>query len=228
MLAKTRRKLNMAARVLQFSEDHPSQSPGFVAAVTRLKECVARANQLARQQVGGRNEVRVATARKAELRRQIRRTYLDHILTVAESASVEEPELAQRFTYPQDATTYQAFFTAATSILAEAESRKDLLMKHGLAEEVLSGFRVALDQFQTVVEQGDAGRLAHVGASADLRTVSEQGAQVVKVMNGLVRILYANQSEPLAKWESASNVIGPPHPQDDGATTPEGEVRPAA
>jgi uncharacterized protein (UPF0210 family) len=227
MLAKTRRKLNMAARVLQFSEEHPSQSPGFVAAVTRLQESVARAEQLARQQLAGQNEVRVATARKAELRRQIRSTYLDHILTVAQSASVEERELAQRFTYPHDATTYQAFFTAATSILAEAESRKDLLMKHGLAEEVLSGFRVALDQFQTVVEQGDAGRLAHVGASADLRTVSEQAAQVVKVMNGLVRILYANQSEPLAKWESASNVIGPPHPQDDDPTAP-GELKPAA
>jgi uncharacterized protein (UPF0210 family) len=226
MLAKTRRKLNMAARVLQFSEDHPSQSPGFIAAVTRLKECVTRSDQLARQQVTGRNEVHVATARKAELRRQIRRTYLDHILTVAESASVEEPELAQRFTYPQDATTYQAFVTVATSILAEAESRKELLMKHGLAEEVLVGFRVALDQFQTAVEQGDAGRLAHVGASADLVTVSEQSVQVVKVMNGLVRILYANQSEPLAKWESASNVIGPPHPADD--TPPDGEEKQAA
>jgi hypothetical protein len=227
MLAKTRRKLNMAGRVLKFSEEHSSQSAGFVAAVTRLKECVARADQLARQQVTGQKEVHVATARKAELRRQIRRTYLDHILTVAESASAKEQGLAQHFTYPPDATTYQAFFTVATSILAEAESRKELLVKHGLAEEVLSGFQVALDQFQTAVEQGDAGRLTHVGASADLLTVSEQGVQVVKVMNGLVRVLYANQSEPLAKWESASNVIGPPHPQE-GDPAASGEVTPAA
>jgi hypothetical protein len=120
------------------------------------------------------------------------RRHLDHTI------SAEEPELVGHFIYPPDATTYQAFLTAATSILAEAESRKDLLVKHGLAEEMLSGLRLALEQFQTAVDQRDAGRLAHVGASADLVAVSEQAVQVVKVMNGLVRVRVANQPDRLA------------------------------
>jgi hypothetical protein len=230
MLAKHRRKLNMAMRVLEFSRQHPDTSPGYVTAVARLEERLARAEQLARQHVAGLSEVHVATARKSDLRRTIKRTHLGHLLSVAELASAEEPELLRKFQYPRDATTYQAFQTAANSIAAEAEARKELLMKHGLAEEVLSGLRVALDQFQTAVEQGNAGRLAHVGATAELGAVAEEAAQVVKVTNGLVRIRFANQPEILAAWDSASNVVGPfkPSNPDELAEPTDGQVKPAA
>jgi hypothetical protein len=223
----------MGKRVMEFSRKYPDTSPGFVAAAARLQERLDRAEQLARQQNDGRSEVRVATARKRELRRLILRAHIDHLANVAEIASTEEPEILRKFAFPSDATTYQAFQTAATGIAAEAESRKDFLLKHGLSEEVLNALKVALDQFQTAVEQGDAGRLAHVGATAELAVVSEQVVQVVKVMNGLIRIRFGNQPEILAAWESASNVVTLSRSPD--ATTPPsptppagGEIRPAA
>jgi hypothetical protein len=228
VLSKTRRKLNMGARVLEFSRLHPDTSPGYVAAVARLQDRLARASQLAGQQMDGQSEVHAATARKVELRRIIRRTHLDHLINVARAAAAEEPVLIQKFLYPTDATTYQAFQTAANSLIAEAEGRKDLLIKHGLAEEVLSDLRVVLDQFQTLVEQGNAGRLSHVGASAELVVIAEEVVQVVKVMNGLVRVRFATQPELLGAWESASNIIGPPRQQDDDPTLPDGEIKPAA
>src|SRR5215218_1415771 len=210
VLAKTRRKLNMGTRVMEFSRKYPDPSPGYIAAVARLQDRLARAEQLARQQNDGRSEVRVATGRKRELRRLMLQAHLDHLANVAEIASVEEPELLQKFVFPSDATTYQAFQTAASGIAAEAESRKDLLVKHGLSEDVLTGLKTSLDQFETAVEQGVAGRLAHVGASAELVVVSEQVVQVVKVMNGLIRLRFGNQPEILAAWESASNVLATP------------------
>jgi uncharacterized protein (UPF0210 family) len=223
----------MGYRVLEFSRHYPEASPGFVAAAARLQERLNRAEQLARQQNDGRSEVRVATARKRELRRLIRQAHLDHLANVAEIASAEEPEILRKFVFPPDATTYQAFQTAAAGIAAEAESRKELLMKHGLSEEVLNGLKVALEQFQAAVEQGEAGRLAHVGASAELVVVSEQVVQIVKVMNGLVRILFGNQRDTMAAWESASNVVAPTRtPEPTLPTTPQapaaGDVRPAA
>ena len=233
MEAKTRRKLNMGTRVLEFSRQYPDSSPGYVAAAARLQERLDRADELARQQNDGRSEVRVATGRKRELRRLMKQTHLHHLANVARMASVEEPEILQKFVFPADATTYQAFQTAAVGIAAEAESRKDLLMKHGLSEEVLNDFKVVLDQFETVVEQGAAGRLAQVGATAELAVVSEQVVQIVKVMRGLIRIRFANQPEILAAWDSASNIVGPPRSTD--ANTPPsptppagGEIRPAA
>jgi hypothetical protein len=238
MRALSRRQLEMGQRVLEFSRQHADPSPGYVTAAARLQERLERAQQLARQQVDGRSQVRAATLRKAELRRLMLSAHLNHLANVAQFAAVEDPEVAQKFDFPSDATTYLAFRTVAAGMVAEAESRKDFLMKHGLSEEVFSDLKVVLEQFETAVEQGAAGRLAHVGATAELVTVAEEVVQMVKVMNALVRIRFANQSELLAAWESASNVVATPRPENTpvpGGTTPTtgtppsgGDVRPAA
>jgi hypothetical protein len=226
----------MGQRVLEFSRQHPDPSPGYVAATTRLQQRLARADQLARQQLDGRSEVHAATARKAELRRMMIRAHLDHLASVAQVAAVEDPDVVQKLNFPADATTYLAFRAAASGMAAEAESRKEVLLKHGLSEDVLSGLKTSLDQFETAVEQGAAGRLARVGATAELVTVAEEVVQVVRVMNGLVRLKFTNQTEVLAAWESASNAVASPKPEDkpetgptppSGGTSP-GEVRPAA
>jgi hypothetical protein len=203
----------------------------LVAAVARLQDRLARAEELDRQFMDGRSATRVATARKAELRRRIRRTHLRHVSSVAEIASVEEPELARKFVFPRDATTHRAFQTAASGLVAEAENRKELLLKHGLAEEVLSGLRVALDQFETAVEQGAAGRLTHIGARSQLDGLGQEVVQIVKVMTGLIHVRFGGQPDILVEWESASSVVAAPRPEekpDTGGTQPPGDVRPAA
>jgi hypothetical protein len=223
MRALSRRQLEMGQRVLEFSRQHPDPSPGYVAAAARLQERLERAQQLARQQVDGQSEVRTSTLRKAELRRLMLSAHLRHLASVAQFAAVDDPEVLQKFDFPADATTYLAFRTVAGGMVAEAESRKELLMKHGLSDEVLSNLKVVLDQFENEVEQGAAGRLAHVGATAELVTVGEEVVQMVKVMNALVRIRFANQPELLAAWESASNVVATPRPDVtpvSGGTTP--------
>jgi hypothetical protein len=221
----------MGSRVLEYTRLHSDTSPAFVAAVARLQERLARADQLARQQMDGRSAVHVATARKAELRRRIKRTHLHHLRSVAAMASVDEPELERKFVIPEDAFTYRGFQTAASGLAAEAQSRKELLLKHGLAEEVLSGLEVALDQFETAVEQSAAGRLTHVGATAELNTVAEEVVQIVKVMTGLIRVRFANQPELLVEWASASNVVAAPKPEEKpetGGTPSSGETPPTA
>jgi hypothetical protein len=224
MRARTRRKINMGIRVLEFGRLHPDPSPAYIAAMARLKERLTRAEQLARQEISGWSDVHAATGQKKKLRLLIRRSYLDHLVSVAEAASVEEPSLAIKFVYPKDATTYQAFYTAASGIAAEAETWKDLLLRHGLSEEVLSELNAALDEFQAAERQGDLGRLAHVGAGAELVVIARQVLQVVRVMNGVVRLRFKHQTELLAAWESASNVIAAPHSHEEE----EPELSPAA
>lgn len=243
MRARTRRKLEMGARVLEFSRLHPDSSPGYAAAAARLQERLDRANQLARQQLDGVSEVRAATARKRDLRRLMKRGHILHVISAARLAAQEDPELLQKFVFPET-TSYLAFHTAATSIAAEAQSRKDLLVKHGLSEDVLSAFMVALDQFEAAQDQAAAGRMAHVGATAELVRVADDVVQIVQVMNGLNQTRFAVESELLAAWESASNVVATPRSEsgsEPGGTTPPssgpttggtpksgGEVRPAA
>jgi hypothetical protein len=220
----------MGARVLEFARQHRDTSPAFTAAVARLQERLNRTKELQLQQRDGLTTVHLATARKRELRRTIRRTHLHHLRSVAEVASVDEPDLAQKFTFPYQPNTYRGFQTAASGMLAEAGSRKELLLKHGLAEEVLTGLEVALDQFEVAAEQGAAGRLSHVTAKAELDRLAEEIDQIVDVMKGLVQVRFANQPQVLAAWESASNVVAAPRPEDkpESGAAPAGDVRPAA
>jgi hypothetical protein len=154
----------------------------------------------------------------------MRSAHLDHLSSVAQLASVEDPDLTQKFAFPADANSNLGFQTAASSMAAEAQTRNELLMKHGLSEEVLTALENTLEEFQTVVKQGAAGRMAHVGASAELVTVAEEVVHVVKVMNGLIRLRFAKEPELLAAWESASNVVATPRSatQPAGTTPPSG------
>jgi hypothetical protein len=226
----------MGSRVLKFAQQHPDTSPAFTSAVARLQERLNRAKELELQQRDGLTTVHLATARKRELRRTIRRTHLHHLRSVAEVASVDEPDLVQKFSFPQQPNTYRGFQTAASGMLAEAGSRKELLLKHGLAEEVLTGLELALDQFEVAADMGAAGRLAHVTAKAELDRLAEEIDQIVDVMKGLVQVRFATQPQVLAAWESASNVVAAPRPEEKPAsgstppagTAPAGDVRPAA
>ena len=232
MNAKTRRKIEMGSHALEFSRAHPDESAGYAASLSRLEDRLTRAEQVAEQQREGILHVRAATVRKRDLRRTIKRTHLDHLASVAQVAARDVPELAQMFTLPREANPYLAFRTAARGLAAEAESRKELLVKHGLTDTVLTGLTQALNEFDAAVDQGAEGRSAHVGASAELDTVANEVVQVVNVMSGHNRLRFAHDSELLASWESVSNVLATPRGDGKpatGATPPAGgEVRPAA
>ena len=231
MNAKSRRKIEMAMRVLEWSKAHQDTSPGYAAAVSRLESLVARADQLATQQRDGLSDVRRATGRKVELRRTMKMAHLAHLANVAELASAEEPELAEKFVLPRLNNSHLAFRTAARAIAAEAESRKELLVKHGLSETVLQALTQSLDEFDGLLEEGARARAAHVGASTELDTVAGEGVQVVNVMTGINRTRYGRNGELLAAWETVSKVLATPHSaksDSDGESSASGEVRPAA
>jgi hypothetical protein len=95
---------------------------------------------------------------------------------------------------------------------------------------VLTELQVALDQFETAVEQGAAGRLAHIGATSQLDSLGQEVVQIVKVMTGLIHVRFADQPDLLVEWESASSVIAVPRPEEkpDTGSTPPDDVRSAA
>ncbi|HEY9014724.1 MAG TPA: hypothetical protein VIM84_06650 [Gemmatimonadales bacterium] len=233
MKASIRRIIEMGNRVLAFSRAHPDPSPGYAAALARLEKGLAEADVLAARQREGINTVRAATSQKRALRRKMRRTQLVHLARVAESAAAEVPDLAQKFRLVREGVPYLAFRTAARGMLAEAESQKELLVKHGLFEASLASLSQSLGEFEQAVEQGIEGRRAHVGASAELEALADELLQVVRLMDGSNRYRFPSDPESLAQWESARNVIGPPRGQSvarsDGPPPPQGgEVKPAA
>lgn len=60
--------------------------------------------------------------------------------------------------------------------------------------------------FEEALEAGHVGRREHVGASADLLTVSNEAVELVGMVDGLNRYRFRNDTEVLAAWDSVSKV----------------------
>lgn len=218
MKASVRRTIEMSKRVLSYSLAHPDPSPGYSAALERLQKAVAEADLLAARQQDGFKSHRAATGSKQSLRRKIRRNLLIHVCRVGEAAASEVPELTAKFQLTRESVPYLAFRTAARGILAEAQSRRELLVRYGLLDASVENLVKSLDQFDQAIEQGDSARRAHVGASAELDALAEELTQISRLMDGINRSRFDNDPDALAQWQSASNVIGPPRSagQSDG------------
>jgi hypothetical protein len=67
MNAQSRRKIEMGTRALEFSRAHPDTEPGTAAAVAKLEQLVARANEVAAAQRDGLIHARAAEAHQEVL-----------------------------------------------------------------------------------------------------------------------------------------------------------------
>lgn len=209
MKGETRRKLVMGARALEFSRAHPDESAGYTAALAQLEEQVALSYQLADQQRQGVVEVRAASARKRDLYHAMRRHHLVHVAAAARWAAKELPELAQKFVLPRNAIPYLEFTSLARTMVAEARRHQELLIRYGLVEGILDSLEQLLEDFYRAVEQGAEGRRSHINAGVKLDSVAHEIVQIIKVIDGVNRVRFADQADLLAAWKAARNVEGP-------------------
>jgi hypothetical protein len=161
-----------------------------------------------------------------------------HLAGVAERAAKELPELAQKFDITGLPRRYLPFRTVARTMLELAEQHRELLVKHGLVEQVLQGLRRSLDELDQVVDRGAEGRRVHIGARANLDVAGSEVVQIVRGLNGLNTFRFGTQPDLLAAWTAASNVIGPAvgrsvgqavgNAGTPGTSSPGGEIKPAA
>jgi murein DD-endopeptidase MepM/ murein hydrolase activator NlpD len=232
MNKRTRSRLEMAARALEFCQAHPDTSTGYTAAVADLAALLARSQQLADLHRQGVAEVRAATERKRDLRRSIRQGQLVHVARAAQRAAREVPELTQKFALARQPIPYLTFRSFARTVAAEAVERRELLVKHGLVDRVLESLTEELGQFDQAVAQGAEGRRIHIGATVELDVVGGGAVEIIRMIDGLNRVRFAGDPDLLAAWRSASNVIGPSRPaakpEGSGAPPSEGAVKPAA
>ena len=225
----------MGSRVLGFVQTHPDSEPGMVATVARLEQLVARLKEAATVQREGIIRERAATKQKELLCALMREVPIPHLAEIGRAAAVEEPQLGKLFRFRPDASTLFAFRTAARSMAKAAEDHRELLVKHGLSESVLTKFVELLDQLDEAVALGAEGRAAHIGATRELETGAVEIARAVRAMNGRIRQRFAGDQQVLGSWIGASRVLGTPRPGSEpeappevGGTSGAEEVRPVA
>ena len=226
------RRLEMAVRVRVFSDTHPSADPSFVVVLGRLKEGIDRMLELSGQQVGGFLSKHSSSLRRRDIRRKLRDGLLRHLVTVAEDASAEKPELGAKFQLPAHNLSHVRFQTVARKMLEQGEAERELLVKHGLSDTLLGDLAAAVAEFDASVAETNSGRQDHILAGAELRTVSEEGVQLVEMMDGLNRYRFQKEPQLLVAWDSAKHVVsGPQAAKEEAPVTPPaqaGEVKPAA
>ena len=167
-----------------------------------------------------------AVARKAELRRTMLAVHIAHLAQVGREAAREDHELGRTFRFKPQAGTYLAFRTAARAMAVEAETHREILIRHGLAASVLEEFVQRLDQFDAAVALGHTGRAGHMGATLELNAVAAAIVRVVRVMDGRNRQRFQDDQQLLGAWVAGSTVLGVPARGGGVAPVPPGEVVP--
>jgi hypothetical protein len=232
MNAQCRLKIEMGTRALEFSRAHPDADPGYAAAAAKLEQLMARAAEAAVAQRSGIVYVRAGSARKGELRRSMQSVHIAHLAQVGEEAATENHELGKLFRFKPTAGTLLAFRAAAGTMADEAQANRETLVKYGLSAAVLDEFLQRLEQFDAAVALGNAGRAAHVSATAELHAVAAGIVRAVNVMDGRNRQRFQQEEHLLAEWISASAVPARRRRVPDSAAPesepPAGDVRPAA
>jgi hypothetical protein len=235
MDALSRRRIEMGTRALDFSRAHPDADAGYLAATAKLEQLVARAGEAAAAQRNGIVDARAASARKNQLRRTMLSVHIPHLAQVGQEAATEDHELGKVFKFSPAAGTFLAFRTAARTMAAEAEARREVLIRHGLAPSVLDELGRLLDEFDGAVTLGSNGRALHMGATAELAAVGAGILRTVRVMDGRNRQRFQQDEKLLSTWEGVSAVLGKRRTAGSGTTTapgevapPPGDVRPAA
>jgi hypothetical protein len=226
----------MGERVSSYAHANPVQNATFLGLLAQVDGLLERAKVAAAEQRDGIAQSRGATALRDAIHAEVRRIYLPHIDTVADQATREQPEIQPTLRAGHDSRTVRGFRTAANAIAAAVDTHRELLVRHGLSEEIASGLGPKLKQFDEAVEEGLAGRRRHVAATAELMIIAAEIADAVNVMDGFERLRFAQDPERLAAWTSASSITAapvvrdaaPPDGQPEGGAPAGGDVRPAA
>jgi hypothetical protein len=122
----------------------------------------------------------------------------------------------------------QAFVTMARGMLDKATANKDLLVKKGMSETLLTDIEATIKSFEHTLEATRTGRRDHVGASADLKAVMAEVSEQVKVLDGVVRYRFGDNAELMGAWASAHSVVGPSGSRTAAPASPAAPAGPGA
>lgn len=196
----------MGQRALEFAREFPDAAPGYVSAVERLERSLARFDQLLELQRIGLEQEKVAGAQRERIRTLMLRGHLSHMMRVAKLVDAEVPGVALKFRAGSLKGSFLTFRTGAKTMLAEVQGRRELFVRHGLAEPVIEGLVPLLAELDSVTLQSASGRRAHISATEELHKMAREIVQVVRTLEGLNQVRFAGKPEHLAAWKSASRV----------------------
>jgi len=202
------RTYDAAGRVIAYCHEHPDPNPVTGAAVTTLETLTGRMGGLLEQYRSGLRTADHSVEGKARIRREVR-SDLEDVQRFADVAATRQPELALRFTLPASTVNQKSFLATSRSILALVAEHRDLLLTYGMPEGLPERIAQGLEQYESVEVKKAVSTQSHVGASAEIEKVRHEMLLVLKHLDALQRVRFADNAEMLAAWRSARDPHGP-------------------
>ena len=231
MRYEVKRKLDQGARVLTFSLANPSDDPSHAVNLADLQGRMKRGDDLLARQQSGRIAELAAAERKEELRDMIHYTLLRHVCRVGLVAAEEQPGLIGKFRLRSRYATDRSFLIGAKVQYAEARANQELFARLGCSVAMLDELGKALTEFEALLASAVAGRIDHVGATADLESVVDGISEVVGKLDPFNRYRFENDKDRLAEWQSVVALPkrrSRPVPPTEEGDAPSGSVASAA
>jgi hypothetical protein len=94
-------------------------------------------------------------------------------------------------------------------MLAAAKANQDALVALGLGTSFVDQLTQQVTAFDAEVEVSNLGRSNHVGASADLRAVTEECLELCRILDGINQERFQASAELMAAWTSARRISDP-------------------
>lgn len=244
MNTDVRRKLDMGARVREFTRAHATTEPGYGPFLARLEELLTRAEAILGRQHQGRVAARGASSKRGELRRTLHAQLIHFLVAVGAFATKSNADVAARFKLPPSNGTNASFLVAVKSLLAAGQEQRDQLVQIGMAPTVLDELAKMVGEFEAASEAARTARRDHIGARLDLDVITAELMEDVKLLDGMTRYRFGKDVEVMGEWDAARALLGQrrngvvspvtpaPTPQPatpiGEVTTPVGEVKDAA
>jgi hypothetical protein len=216
MRADTRRKLDVGMRVQNMVRPFAEEDRSYRKLFGELVERLSRAQAMSLQQLEGRQERRGAVAQCRALRKRLHQKLLPHLVQVGKRLGETHPELDGLFRPPLTTTPYLVFVTHVRGMLSEAQAHREEFLAAGLAEPLLDELAQELAELERANQRANLSRLAHIGASAELKWVAGQVMTLVGELDSLTHYKYAENPEVLAAWESMRKLGTPSRAKRNG------------
>lgn len=230
MNTRIRRMLEMIARVREFCKAHPSDDPAFATDFAVFEQHIAKAEEIASREQGGRAAGRAARLRRRELRKELHFRILHYLVAVVDRAAKELPELAELIALPSSNLTYRGFVDATRHILAAAAPHKALLVRNGMSDTLLDDLGQRVAELEAATDAARTSRRDHIGARFDFDVVGAELLEDVRVLGGIYRYRFGTDQQLMAEWEVVRQVPGLPRPKltvESGGQQPEAAPQPA-
>lgn len=210
----------------KFRADVPDQTAGETAAGGDLDVTLTEITQVAQVEVDAGQQRHNSAVTKQALRRTIE-GHLHHFNEVAHRTIAEVPGTELKIGFISRRVASLAFVDRARVIQANVTANKDLLVRNGMSETVLTEFGASLDQFEKAASEGVAAQQARKAAHARMVELDRKVARIARVLDTLYRTRFRDDPEMLAKWDTA--LIGRRTPKARGSApeTPASGTPPA-